>query len=643
MVVVGIVRRLAGASAIGVVILACTAACQSFPILLPPATPTSTDMAVGPPPPASNLTAQPLPAPPQPALGTQQFTIQLVPPDPSVYQSIPVPANFLGISLELSVADDYLGQEIGEPNYQFLNYLNNIRIRAGVGPVLRIGGNTQDTAIYNESFAGIITKLHGGYSETGVPITPSIEYGASIFALTAQVVHSVDAHVVWGVNMVNNTASFTVPMVSSIRKALGDQLLLLLVGNEPDRYTITGARPQSYSIENYLDEWRDLTDRIIAADYRDAPKQFVGPSICCYWTTQQVMDGGMRSRFSDRLKAVSAISYPQTLCSPNVVLGHPFYTNQSQIVNFATAQADAIGASVANNQPYYLVETNTASCVGLADVSDTFTAAIWAVNQALQFAYRNVTGMLLHNGGQSILYNLMTPPAYNATLRSWKTGPIYYSLLVVAEALRPSTQGAVVTVTDQWLPHANAAAYNIYENGQVARMVLINMVSDASGANSLNVHFEQPQGTGDTLPYKLLAAPSLAEKANITWAGQTCGYHSDGSLKGDEVTLHANCDNGNCTVAIPAPAVAIVYLNPGGEQVAAEATASSTAFQPVGTQNAQIVLGSNGGRGRRGGTTSKGSLKSSSTTSLAVAEPSSSRIKIALFILATSIVIFVSV
>lgn len=140
MVVVGIVRRLAGASAIGVVVLACTAACQSFPILLPPATPTSTDMAVGPPPPVSNLTAQPLPAPPQPALGTQQFTIQLVPPDPSVYQSIPVPANFLGISLELSVADDYLGQEIGEPNYQFLNYLNNIRVRAGVGPVLRIGG-----------------------------------------------------------------------------------------------------------------------------------------------------------------------------------------------------------------------------------------------------------------------------------------------------------------------------------------------------------------------------------------------------------------------------------------------------------------------------------------------------------------------
>lgn len=122
------------------VALACQVACQSFPILLPPATPTTTDVAVGPAPPTSNLTLQPLPATPQPALGTQRFNISLVLPNPDVHHSIAVPANFLGISLELSVTDDYLGQEIGEPKYEFLNYLNNIRVRAGVGPILRIGG-----------------------------------------------------------------------------------------------------------------------------------------------------------------------------------------------------------------------------------------------------------------------------------------------------------------------------------------------------------------------------------------------------------------------------------------------------------------------------------------------------------------------
>jgi hypothetical protein len=200
---------------------------QSFQILLPPATPTTTGIVQGPEPTAANLTAQPLPDPPSPALSSETYTIADTPPD-GMYMSIGVPSNLLGISIELSVANDFLGDKIGEPSNQLLNYLEAIRVRAGRGAVLRIGGNTQDTAIYDADYAGVIEKIGGGISN-GVPVTPTVEYSTTVFNLIAQVALAVDSKVIWGVNMVNNTASFTTPMVAALRKAINENILFYLV------------------------------------------------------------------------------------------------------------------------------------------------------------------------------------------------------------------------------------------------------------------------------------------------------------------------------------------------------------------------------------------------------------------------------
>lgn len=373
-----------------------------------------------------------------------------------------------------------------------------------------------------------------------------------------------------------------------------------------------GRRPANYTQEDYLEEWGNLTQRIISSDYADAPRQFAAPSVCCYWTTQQLLSAGLSSRFTDRLSAITAIQYPQSLCSDHAPYGHAGYMNQSAITAFTSYDVDAVTSAVQLNIPYYIVETNTASCVGVADVADTFTSAVWSVNMALQFAYRNHSGILLHNGGQSTLYNIFTPPAYNFTTTAWRTHPIFYSLLVVAEALRSSNDIDNVTVSDQWLPSNVAAAYNIYEKGIVTKKVLINMVNDPSGDNDLKVTFAAPSGSPTSVAYKVLTAPTLAEKQNVTWAGQTFGYYSDGMLTGNETILQAPCNAGNCSLSVPAPGVALVFLSDTLEN---EETHTATAFYPVGTNNPQIVLESNGDRGRRGGATSRNSAKSSAIPS----------------------------
>jgi hypothetical protein len=53
-----------------------------------------------------------------------------------------------------------------------------------------------------------------------------------------------------------------------------------------------------------------------------------------------------------------------------------------------------------------MFETNTASCGGFAGISDSYGAALWAIDYGMQLAYVNFTHGLLHTGGQNAFYNV---------------------------------------------------------------------------------------------------------------------------------------------------------------------------------------------------------------------------------------------
>ena len=108
----------------------------------------------------------------------------------------------------------------------------------------------------------------------------------------------------------------------------------------------------------------------------------------------------------------------------------------------------------------------------------------------------------------------------------WTVGPIFYSGVVVAEALGKT---GTAQVKDLFPNNGDdqTPAYAIYENGQLARMVLINYMTDASGAHdyiaTLSVGgggFGEANAVPPSVKVKYLVAPSVSEKDNITWAGQ---------------------------------------------------------------------------------------------------------------------------
>jgi hypothetical protein len=75
-----------------------------------------------------------------------------------------------------------------------------------------------------------------------------------------------------------------------------------------------------------------------------------------------------------------------------------------------------------------------------------------------------------------------------SAIEQWTVGPMYYALLVVAEAIGSSNTAQLVDL------QANSGnpltpSYAIYENGECARLMIINFVSDPTGASDLNATF----------------------------------------------------------------------------------------------------------------------------------------------------------
>jgi hypothetical protein len=57
-------------------------------------------------------------------------------------------------------------------------------------------------------------------------------------------------------------------------------------------------------------------------------------------------------------------------------------------------------------KPFLMFETNSATCGGLPGISDSFGAALWALDYGFTMAAANFSGALLHFGGQNVYYSV---------------------------------------------------------------------------------------------------------------------------------------------------------------------------------------------------------------------------------------------
>ena len=173
-------------------------------------------------------------------------------------------------------------------------------------------------------------------------------------------------------------------------------------------------------------------------------------------------------------------------------------------------------------------------------------------------------------------------------------------------------------------------AYGIWEHGSLARVLLINLANDPTGASDYEADITIAGGILPTqVDVKYLLADTVTQKSNFTWAGQTFGgsFQSDGRPDGAEVVNTTTCgvpSDGTtqvpvCRIRVPAPGAALVFM--AGTASAQEtsgapsATFSTSTYTKnlgaVATVPRIVIETSNGhsGSSRQLGSTSKNALK----------------------------------
>jgi hypothetical protein len=185
-----------------------------------------------------------------------------------------------------------------------------------------------------------------------------------------------------------------------------------------------------------------------------------------------------------------------------------------------------------------------------------FGAGLWAVDVGLKAAAVNYSAVFLHTREHDITYNLFDPPTpETSTETGWITGSTYYSALFLSEVIAPD--GSIIVDLNlnnsNSNPEALVAAYGIYDNGGKDRgkLALLNFADKEPQVYNI------PAGISSTVQFRVLTAPEVLERKNISWAGQTVG--DNGNLLGTQETKSVTCADG-CAIEVPGPGAALVFL-----------------------------------------------------------------------------------
>ncbi|RDB17658.1 Beta-glucuronidase [Hypsizygus marmoreus] len=576
--------------------------------------------------------------PPVPSPFNSQFNIQLQNGGtPGV--SIPQEGSFLGFSIEMSVANQVLGKNASVIQVPFLNLMANIQQRAGRVNV-RVGGNTQETAVLVDSTPDgrILEKDISGSSNPTQ--TPPLVFTPELLYMMRNISSFVNVRWFLGIPF-NDTTNFRLGIAEVGQQILGDYLIGLQIGNEPDLYVRHGHRPSTYGPNDYVGEVYNLLNAMSGPENAINRNLLIGPNIATGdWKPEDVWNTGFIDDFSANLAYVAVENYPADNCFAQFGLGtyqdpqvvFPSYLNHNAGKNIINKYLNSTAYVQTKNKRMLMFETNTASCGGFAGISDSFGAALWGLDYTLELAHSNFSGALMHVGGQNVFYNPFTsPPTNQSTFHQWTIGPIYYSALIMAETLGASngTQVLDLNANDG---NIYTPTYAIYENGNPVRVAIVNFVTDPSGASDLLVSIAvggsnvgQANATPAQVKVKYLLADSVSQKGNFTWAGQTFGgiFQSDGRLQGTENITTITCDQTNnvCQIPVPAPAFALVFLtddafteNSGAPSTTFPTTAQTKTRNTV-TIDPAVLATSNGhsGMGKdKLGSTSAGSISAAS-------------------------------
>ncbi len=449
----------------------------------------------------------------------------------------PLPAGFLGLSLEYSALEAYTGADPAALNPVFIQLLRNL----GQPLVLRIGGNTTDATWW---------PVHGMSRPSGVNYALSGDWLASARALAARL----GAKLILGVNLAAGRQRLTAAEAAALVRGVGaGNLAALELGNEPDVYGVfpwyrkhgrpVYARGAGYDLNAFIRELRGsaaLLPRVPLA----------GPA-----TAELPWLAGVPALIAAEpgLRMVSAHRYPIQGCLKD--RSSPSYPSIANLLSSrsSTGLAEALAPYVAlahdHRLQFRVDELNSAAlagCLSRSGVSNTFASALWMLDALFNLAGVGVDGVNIHTlpGAAYELFTFRRGPAgWQAFVHS-----DYYGLLMFAQAFPPRARLLPV--------HAGAGSLKVWATRGADGRTRVTLINESS--RSRRVELQLPFG-GDQAELEWLSAPGIAAADGVTLAGQTFGAETDtGRLGGAPTTQRVAQLLGWCSIQLPPYSAALL-------------------------------------------------------------------------------------
>ena len=314
-----------------------------------------------------------------------------------------------------TIAQDYmgLGYEISSVAVPGLlsaknqAYVRLVRQLGGQG-VIRVGGNTSDFSSYEAN--GQAKSLPKG----------TVTNEANLRELRS-FLDATGWRLIWGLNLGSDQIGNAVEQARAVAGIMGDKLIALEIGNEPDLFPNQNHRPQGYDFALWLSDYRRYKAAIRAVLPRAA---FAGPDLAgtVDWMEQF-------ARQDSDIALLTAHHYITGQANPAATLETMLAPN----LRYRAALARFQAAAKAAGKPWRMCETASFSGGGKDGVSNTFAAALWALDYLLELAAYGCAGVNMETGVNHLGWISHYSPIGDDLKGNYTAAPEYYGLQAFAQ------------------------------------------------------------------------------------------------------------------------------------------------------------------------------------------------------------------
>ncbi|KAJ5619321.1 hypothetical protein N7510_003305 [Penicillium lagena] len=491
-------------------------------------------------------------------------------------------SSFVCFSIEFVFFPDFAGNK-SQPNHFSNQLLDNLANLQGAKPHIRVGGNTQDYALYNSS---LDVAVNGTYIPSKSTDYPYIIYiGPSYFESYTTWPNTKFSH---GFNLGKNSShdiQLEMDSVPLACEALSHgNLLVWELGNEPDDFknAIQGpVRPPWWDEKDYVNQWLNRTAALKKQMEIHCPKlaqtKYMAPSfggidgaLKALTTWQDGLNDAKNIAFNSEHNYMGGADEPGVTLQKTLMNHTAVVENAAEHINLMdTLEAQNLTTGI----PYILGETNSLYNEGREGLSNSFGAALWGVDWNLYCASQGIRRIYMHQG-TDYRYASWQPIGTNKTTIGTKAP--YYGNAMVAAMTRGGDDVQILNIP---LGQDTESAYAAYVGGNLARLAVVNMAeynytsgSASGGAGdrpSGKYSFKLPAriASGSVSVQRLMANGSNAV-TGVTWDGYSYNYElKDGkpvrmhNVTSDE-RLRVGTD-GTVLVDVPYSSAALLNLEDG--------------------------------------------------------------------------------